>query len=661
MTVTIYKIQGLILCRSLLLFLLIPIIFSYDILAEDTKQIDLSIVYDLLAIGFVEIVFSCLWVIKGLAKNIILPIQVALNCIVVTGIVYISGSNYSPLIVLYLPLVMLIAIFFSRGLALFASMLCFVGYSFLVWGSTVNFLPDLNNLSLPTINIILQMLGLLSGMILVSIATSFLTSRISLHQLIADESSKELVEIGLWRDTFVESISHAVIIVDSTQIITKVNSTALKLFCCDIESTINQSITEFFEKLSPRNIEINAFIRSNASKREVEIFLHNDKRTILCDQKVIGSKERNNWNCVFLFEDVTHLRSMEERIAIQEQMAKLLSYDKSTENFKVPDRISDLMIGESHSVKEIVKLISRVANSDTTILILGESGTGKELVAKGIHRNSLRSNNPFVAVNCGAIPEALIESHLFGHVKGAFTGANQSHLGYFKEAEGGTLFLDEVAELPLSLQAKLLRVLQERKIRPVGSDRDYSIDVRILSATHAKLELSVKNGTFREDLYYRLNVVPIILPPLRERKSDITSLINYFLHEFSVDKNPPLIAPETLELLLKYYYPGNIRELRNIIERGCLLSDMVFLPEHLPETVRICNKVYNTTVNTEVLEIDTVSIPCSLDKILAEIEKAYVNEALLKSNGSRKTAAELLGINYRSFRYRLEKLGLDIH
>jgi len=306
------------------------------------------------------------------------------------------------------------------------------------------------------------------------------------------------------------------------------------------------------------------------------------------------------------------------------------------------------IIGESGQMLEVLSLVRRVAPSEATVLIRGESGTGKELIAKAIHFASSRASGPLVKVNCAALPETLLESELFGHEKGAFTGALTSRQGRFELADGGTIFLDEIGDLPLHLQAKLLRVLQEREYEKVGSSRPVGVNVRILAASHRPLEALLKAGQLREDLYYRLNVVPIFLPPLRERRSDLSLLIEHFLRRFA-EKNGKTIrglTPEGRDILLRYDYPGNVRELENIIERAVVLTrDDVIASGDLPLTVQEPETVADRDPQT------------NLTAAVEALERRMIRDALAKSDGVQTRAAELLGMGERALRYKLIKYG----
>jgi len=305
------------------------------------------------------------------------------------------------------------------------------------------------------------------------------------------------------------------------------------------------------------------------------------------------------------------------------------------------------IIGESGQMLEVLSLVRRVAPSEATVLIRGESGTGKELIAQAIHFASPRARGPLVKVNCAALPEALLESELFGHEKGAFTGAIASRQGRFELANGGTIFLDEIGDLPLHLQAKLLRVLQEREYEKVGSSRSVKVNVRILAASHRSLETLIKAGQLREDLYYRLNVVTIFIPPLRERRSDLSLLIDHFLQRFA-EKNGKTIrglTHEARDVLLRYDYPGNVRELENLIERAVVLTrDDIVGSGDLPLTVQDS-------------EAEDEKQGTNLTVAVEALERRMIRDALARSDSVQTHAAELLGISERALRYKLIKYG----
>jgi two-component system, NtrC family, response regulator PilR len=319
-----------------------------------------------------------------------------------------------------------------------------------------------------------------------------------------------------------------------------------------------------------------------------------------------------------------------------------------------------MIVGSSPAMQHIYKMIQQVSKTKTNVLITGESGTGKELIARAIHKESGRRDEPFVAINCGGIPETLMESELFGHKKGSFTGAAQDKPGLFQEAHRGTIFLDEIAELSLPIQVKLLRAVQEKMVRPVGGTEDVAVDIRILSATNKQLEKEVIAGKFREDLFYRLNVIEIKVPPLRERKADLRAMAQHFLEKYSkeIGKEISKLSSYALDLMLKYDFPGNVRELENLMERSVALSTTnIILPDSLALSVH--KRRWIEGVQDRRFDVDEVAKGVALDSILEEIERAYLKKALECSSGNKNKAAELLGISFRSIRYRLEKLSME--
>lgn len=331
-------------------------------------------------------------------------------------------------------------------------------------------------------------------------------------------------------------------------------------------------------------------------------------------------------------------------------------------NFRSP------LVGESLAIQNIFKTIEKVAQTDSTVLITGESGTGKELVARAIHENSSRATRPLVVVNCGAIPAELLEAELFGHVKGAFTGATQNRQGRFEMAHGGTIFLDEVGELPLHLQVKLLRVLQTRQFEQVGSSRTIEVDVRIISATNRDLEAAAQAKEFREDLYYRLNVIPLKIPALRERKTDIPLLVNHFVQQFNEVTGHSVEAPhgQIMEALLAYDWPGNVRELENLMERLVILKgqgsvDLGDLPHRIFQ--KYAEERPQGVGATAEWEFPRMVLPekgLDLKAVVAAFENHLVDQALARTNGNKNRASELLQMNRTTLVEKLRKRGMII-
>ncbi len=311
----------------------------------------------------------------------------------------------------------------------------------------------------------------------------------------------------------------------------------------------------------------------------------------------------------------------------------------------------------SPAMGRVAEIVAKIAPTRTTVLITGESGTGKERVARALHERSERSSGPFLVVNCGALPEALMESELFGHEKGAFTGASSRSLGLFREADGGTVLLDEVGELPAPLQVKLLRVLQEKKVRPVGASAEIQVDVRVLAATNRDVEADVRDGKFRQDLYYRLNVIRIELPPLRDRAGAVSRLAEQFVLRFASElgKDVRALTPDALRALEVYRFPGNVRELENMMERAVALASgpLIGLGDLPPAVSGLSGSA--TSLMTEL-----PAEGCELDAVLGEMERRLILKALERTGGVRKAAARLLNVTFRSLRYRLAKHALDV-
>jgi len=339
-----------------------------------------------------------------------------------------------------------------------------------------------------------------------------------------------------------------------------------------------------------------------------------------------------------------------------EKALKVLSLKRENTKLKQQLQIyreNKEIVGNSKPITQIKNLIQRIAPTDATVLITGESGTGKELVAKSVHNQSHRKDKPFIAIDCGAIPENLLEDELFGHVKGAFTDANKTREGKFQVANSGTIFLDEIGNMSLQLQTKLLRVIQEKEITPIGSSKVISVDVRIIAATNLDLKKQIKKGLFREDLYYRLNVIPIHIPPLRERKNDIPKLIEHFNEIAALRNKMPKVvfSKEVLHILINYNWPGNIRELENTIERLVILQpeDRVIKLENLPEELKVTN-------NYDIIK--SIQPGFNLDKVIKNIERKYIEDALNISGGIKAKAAKLLGLKRTTLVQKIKKLNI---
>ncbi|BCS53477.1 sigma-54 dependent transcriptional regulator [Geobacter sp. SVR] len=336
------------------------------------------------------------------------------------------------------------------------------------------------------------------------------------------------------------------------------------------------------------------------------------------------------------------LKKAEERERLREENSRLRAVVAGTNGFSG-------IISRNSAMTDLFSQIRKVADLKTPVLVLGESGTGKELIARAIHDASRRFAGPFVAVNCGAIPENLLESELFGHRRGAFTDASSDKTGLFDQADGGTLFLDEVGEMPPALQVKLLRVLQEEEIRPLGASASHTVDVRVVSATSRNLEADSRMGRFREDLYFRLNVFTVQLPPLRDRIDDIPLLVDHFVARCAetMERSPVRVSPEVMRRLMGYGWPGNVRELENVIERGMILCEGMMTEACLPDALRYA---------AGVAEADE---DLSIKRAEDAIERDLIRKALLKTGGNRTQAARILEISHRSLLYKLKEFGID--
>lgn len=356
-------------------------------------------------------------------------------------------------------------------------------------------------------------------------------------------------------------------------------------------------------------------------------------------------------------KDLQFLTVLSSLIAQTTRRIQVVNKEKEnlrTENLQLKRELSEKnkindIIGNSSKMQEVYEMVHRVVDSSATVLLRGESGTGKTLVAKALHHNSKRSSQPFVVVNCSALPETLLESELFGHEKGAFTGANERKTGRFEQAEGGTLFLDEIGEISNSVQVKLLNVVQERYFQRLGSGKSISCDVRLVAATNRDLEHAVTEGNFREDLYYRLNVFPIYMPPLRERRTDILLIAEFFLDKYARENNKLIrrISTSAIDLLIQYHWPGNVRELQNCIERAVLICDEDSIRGiHLPPTL-------------QVSEEESSSKPLSLTAAVERFEKDLIIEGLKKNNGNQTKTAKYLDTSLRIINYKIHQYNID--
>lgn len=457
------------------------------------------------------------------------------------------------------------------------------------------------------------------------------------HILIADDelSMRELLEIMLVREGYQVSCAES-----GRQAVSMIAKTDFDLLLCDIRlgDMTGLDVLRASKQRNPNAvvIMISAFVTTATAVEAMNEGAYD-----------YVPKPFDNEELKVTIAKALEMKTLEhEKEIIDDELKKTLHFGK--------------IIGNSPAMMNVYKMIKQVAKTRTNILITGESGTGKELIARAIHEQSDRRDNPFVVINCSGIPETLMESELFGHKKGAFTGATQDKKGLFEIADKGTVFLDEIGEISPPIQVKLLRAVQERIFKAVGSNEDIIVDIRFISATNKDLEQEVIAGRFREDLFYRLNVIEIKLPPLRERKSDLRLLAQHFLDKYSreMEKEITKISSYAIDLLNKYDFPGNIRELENLMERSVALSSTnIILPDSL--AISFHKQRWIEGISDKRFDLDEVKSGVLLDNILEEIERAYLKKALECSNGKKQEAAALLGLSFRTFRHRLSKFGME--
>jgi two-component system, NtrC family, response regulator PilR len=589
-------------------------------------------------------------------------LQVDFDVVLITGIIWLTGDFLSPFPFLYDLAVMNGAILlFYRGAFFTAgfSSLCYV--ALLSW---TNAFHHGSGMPVSWSQLMPVVLNIGSFFAIAGLG-GFLASKLSETERLLKEKHTDYQELEALKETLLQGVGNGVAITDAEGRINYFNTQAQNLTSLQETSVKGKKLDQIFPGLTynfngPREgrgvlTDEIIFVTSQGNQKQLRLTLAPLSNASV---QLIGY--------VSIFEDISKQKEVEEKLRLEDQLRRAREFDLEQRPAAVGDAdfYFEGIIGKSGGIEKIYHLVQKVARSSTNVLITGESGTGKELIARAIHLNGSRKNTPFVAVNCGAIPETLIESELFGHARGAFTGAVAEHLGLFKQADQGTIFLDEVGELPLHLQVKLLRVLQEKAFTPVGSSKQIKVDVRVISATNRDLRKEMDDGRFRGDLFYRLNVVQIVMPPLRNRKEDIPTLAHHFMRKFAAShgKQVEEISSGALMHLMSYGYPGNVRELENIIEHAVAVANKnIMTEEDLPAHIR------GVPINEEA-EVFERSAPggadlffakgLSLDVELETHEKCILLGALKRANGVQKRAAEILGINYRSLRHRLEKYGL---
>lgn len=578
-------------------------------------------------------------------------VQVIFDTLFVTGVVLLTGGLHSPFVFLYHLAILNAALFlFQRGALVAASLaaLCYGGTVDLMYYGALppaGFSPAAFLLGgpLPGFHLTVWLTAILSSFYVIALLGSYLTQRLSRIELLLAERDSALGRLSSLYQGVIQNWESGVLITDVSGRIEYANSLLCALLGTAAPQLVGRAVCDVLP--SPQS--------SLATVEPIEVSVPGEdggERVLRILHSPLSDPDGHHVGTLYSVQDVTRVKLIEREVQEAEELAQLAAREGAIalEPFAG-------LVGRSESMAKVYQLVGKVADSQTTVLITGESGTGKELVARAIHEKGPRATRPFIPVNCGAIPESLMESELFGHVKGAFTGAVSDRIGLFRQAEGGTLFLDEVGELPLALQVKLLRVLQNREVTPVGSSKAVEVDVRVLAATNKNLAEEVAAGRFREDLFYRLNVIHISLPPLRERQGDLPLLIHHFLSHFAAvnGKTVHSVAPDAMHALLHYSYPGNIRELQNFIQHAVTLAE--------GDTIQLQDLPFPLVERRKSswIQPDFFCKGISLDTELEEYERKILLAALQKAGGVQKKAAEVLGINYRSLRHRLQKYHLS--
>ncbi len=591
--------------------------------------------------------------------------QVVLDTLFITGIVLLTGGLDSPFSFFYnLSILNAAFLLYRHGALVAASLaaLCYGGTIDLLYYRILpptGFMPlsFLGTSSAPNMQLTIRLVVNLSSFYVIAFLGSYLTQRLSKAETLLAERDVALGRLSSLYQGVIKTLDKGVLIADANGIIEYANGSIAEIVGSTPSALTGQLVDDILPELD----------LSQPSYTPLEFTFQredsNTERTLRATLSPLNDTYGNRFGALYSVQDVTSVKEMERGLREAEELERATVLEGPVEL----DSFAGL-IGRSEAMRKVYRVITKVAECTTTVLITGESGTGKELVARAIHDKGPRAARPFVPVNCGAIPAALMESEIFGHVKGAFTGAVSDRTGLFRQADGGTLFLDEVGELPLTLQVKLLRVLQDHEVVPVGGSKGARVDVRVLAATNKNLEKEVAAGRFREDLFYRLNVIRIALPPLREREGDLPLLLRQLINRFAeangkiIDK----ISPLAMRALLDYPYPGNIRELENVIQLAVTMAEAETIQlADLPARLQQDSAQFRPDLSvagspqSQSADPDFFSKGVSLDAELEAYEQNILRAALEKSGGIQKKAAEFLGINYRSLRHRLQKYNLS--
>jgi len=659
-----------------------------------------------IAFAYAGTLFSAMAVGRAEPLRPFAMVQMIFDVVLVSGGIGLAGGAESPFVLLYaLAIANAAGLLLMRG-AVVTAVASSLSYAVLIlWPIAFAGMP-VNVARVIVAPIVLATVCLMVAAVMIG----SLARRLYVAEQELEERQAEVQRLDRLQRAMANHLDSAVLLVDTAGRVRSANAAAQQILRLSVAEMLGREINWLVPLLATGEQEQAGGMARPASSDNIECAYRapdGSDRRLRVKRAPLADTYSNAIGELVIVQDVTRLLELESQATEREEL------EATSEPLLAPEADEDErdgLIGVCSPMRAVSKLIDKVSQADATVLVLGESGTGKELVARAIHQRSARSTGPFVVVNCGAIPENLIESELFGHVRGAFTGAIADRPGLFRRAHGGTIFLDEIGELPLHLQVRLLRVLQDRTVLPVGGTTPVSVDVRVVAATNRDLEALVREGKYREDLYYRLAVIAIAVPPLRERGEDVGRLIAHFLRRASDQRAKRItgVSKRAMELLLRHAYPGNVRELENIIEHAATLADGDTIREaDLPEAVRgvamarAMNAPLDALQASPLFEIaredatsdvdarggalvreafasvtaespgaaglGVVRLPVdegkggSLDEELERREKEMLLAALARAAGVKKRAATLLGINYRSFRHRLQKYGLDSH
>lgn len=680
------RLRVLLFGRVLVVSVFLAAASSVTLLESKPREIG-AITFWVIAAAYAGTIASALLVRKVARAELLAYLQIGLDVLLLTGAMALVGQMEGPWALLYiLPITSAAALLLLPG-ALVAAGLSAVAYALAVSQDGVE------SLSGHAAWIAVATLAFAG----VAWVVGTLSRRLDSVEAELNEREREMKDLEDVHRTLAHGLECGVLVVGENGQVRSANPASQQILGLSSGSMVGRETHWLMPCLATAEADAEAagdpgpveteYRASDGSSRRLRV-----KRSPLRD--TYG----NPCGSLLILQDVTRLLELEACVAGESQPA--LRVDGEEAPGATGASGIDGLVGSCPAMRTVAKLITKVADADATVLITGESGTGKEVVARAIHQRSARQKGPFVVVNCGAIPENLIESELFGHVRGAFTGAIADRPGLFRRAHGGTIFLDEIGELPLALQVRLLRVLQDRTVLPVGGSAPIPVDVRVLAATNRVLEDLVKEGKYREDLYYRLAVITIEMPPLRERGKDLEALIEHFVRQAAARHGKRLegVSGRAMQLLLRHRYPGNVRELENVIEHATTLTEGPTIREvDLPESLREGSPrvprmggvgfVSESIGAADLVTLDPAAAPdapspetlasrreamdrpvllpvdegegTSLDDQLARREKEMLLAALARASGVKKRAATLLGINYRSFRHRLQKYGLD--